>query len=79
VESRLVLSSFVPSAWPPAQPKSDAHQELSDSSPTMAGQGQVHFKFKSTRAFDSVSFGGHYVSVGELKALIAEKKVRCPT
>ncbi len=45
----------------------------------MAGQGQVHFKFKSTRAFDSVSFGGHYVSVGELKALIAEKKVRCPT
>lgn len=43
----------------------------------MAGQGQVHFKFKSTKAFDSVSFDGHYVSVGELKALIAERKVGC--
>lgn len=41
----------------------------------MAGQGQVHFKFKSTKAFDSVSFSGHYLSVGELKALISEKKV----
>lgn len=36
--------------------------------------GQVHFKFKSTKAFDSVSFDGHFVSVKELRALIAEKK-----
>lgn len=37
--------------------------------------GQVHFKFKSTKAFDSVSFDGHYVTVGELKTLIVGKKV----
>ena len=35
--------------------------------------GIVHFKFKSSNAYDSVSFDGAFVSVGELKVLIAEK------
>ena len=36
--------------------------------------GVVHFKFKSSNAYDSVGFEGAFVSVGELKVLIAEKK-----
>lgn len=36
--------------------------------------GQVHFKFMSARAYDSVSFDGGFVSVGELKRLIAARK-----
>lgn len=36
--------------------------------------GVVHFKFKSAISFDSVQFDGAFVSVGELKNLIAEKK-----
>lgn len=36
--------------------------------------GVVHFKFKSSNSYDSVGFDGAFVSVGELKALIAEKK-----
>ena len=36
--------------------------------------GVVHFKFKSAISFDSVQFDGAFVSVGELKTLIAEKK-----
>ena len=34
---------------------------------------QVHFKFKSQVDFDSVAFDGPVVTVGELKALIAER------
>jgi hypothetical protein len=34
----------------------------------------VHFKFKSSLVKDSVTFDGHYISVGELKRLIAAKK-----
>lgn len=36
--------------------------------------GIVHFKFKSSNTYDSVSFDGAFVSVGELKNLIADKK-----
>lgn len=36
--------------------------------------GVVHFKLKSSTAYDSVGFDGAFVSVGELKVLIAEKK-----
>ena len=36
--------------------------------------GIVHFKFKSSNSYDSVSFDGAFVSVAELKTLIAEKK-----
>jgi hypothetical protein len=36
--------------------------------------GIVHFKFKSALTYDSVQFDGSFVTVGELKALIAEKK-----
>ncbi|KAI8474827.1 MAG: DWNN domain-containing protein, partial [Monoraphidium minutum] len=36
--------------------------------------GVVHFKFKSSLVKDSVTFDGHYISVGELKRLIATKK-----
>lgn len=36
--------------------------------------GMVHFKFKSQITYDSVSFDGHFVSIGELKTLIAEKR-----
>ena len=36
--------------------------------------GVVHFKFKSAISYDSVQFDGAFVSVGELKTLIAEKK-----
>ena len=36
--------------------------------------GVVHFKFKSAISFDSVQFDGAFVTVGELKNLIAEKK-----
>ncbi|KIY91532.1 hypothetical protein MNEG_16432 [Monoraphidium neglectum] len=36
--------------------------------------GVVHFKFKSSLVKDSVTFDGHYISVGELKRLIAAKK-----
>ena len=36
--------------------------------------GIVHFKFKSQISYDSVSFDGHFVSIGELKNLIAEKR-----
>lgn len=36
--------------------------------------GVVHFKFKSSNAYDSVGFEGAFVSVGELKVLIADKK-----
>ena len=34
---------------------------------------QVHFKFKSQVDYDSVAFDGPVVTVGELKALIAER------
>ena len=34
----------------------------------------VHFKFKSSTLYDSVSFDGAFITVGELKVLIAEKK-----
>ena len=34
---------------------------------------QVHFKFKSAVDYDSVSFDGPFVSVGELKTLVAER------
>ena len=34
----------------------------------------MHFKFKSSTAFDSVRFDGAFVSVAELRGLIAEKK-----
>jgi len=36
--------------------------------------GIIHFKFKSSNSYDSVGFDGAFVSVGELKVLIAEKK-----
>ena len=36
--------------------------------------GVVNFKFKSALAYDSVKFDGAFISVGELKGLIAEKK-----
>lgn len=36
--------------------------------------GVVHFKFRSALTYDNVSFDGHYVSVGEIKKLIADKK-----
>ena len=36
--------------------------------------GVVHFKFKSSNSYDAVGFEGAFVSVGELKILIAEKK-----
>jgi hypothetical protein len=36
--------------------------------------GIIHFKFKSSTSYDSVGFDGAFVSVGELKVLIAEKK-----
>lgn len=36
--------------------------------------GVVNFKFKSALAYDSVKFDGAFISVGELKSLIADKK-----
>lgn len=36
---------------------------------------QVFYKFKSTTSFARVQFDGHWISVGELKTLIAEQKV----
>ena len=36
--------------------------------------GVVNFKFKSALAYDSVKFDGAFISVAELKRLIAEKK-----
>ena len=36
--------------------------------------GVVHFKLKSSNSYDSVGFDGAFISVGELKVLIAEKK-----
>lgn len=36
--------------------------------------GVVHFKFKSSNSYDSVGFDGAFISVSELKVLIAEKK-----
>ena len=34
----------------------------------------MHFKFKSSNSYDSVSFDGSFVSIAELKVLIADKK-----
>ena len=39
---------------------------------------QIHFKFKSQVDFDSVAFDGPVVTVGELKALIAERTSKMP-
>jgi len=36
--------------------------------------GIIHFKFKSSNSYDSVGFEGAFISVSELKVLIAEKK-----
>ena len=36
--------------------------------------GVVHFKFKSAISYDSVHFDGAFVTVGELKNLIADKR-----
>lgn len=36
--------------------------------------GKVHFKFRSALSYDTVAFDGHFISVGELKRLIADKK-----
>ena len=36
--------------------------------------GQIHFKFKSAKAFDSVSFDGVYIRLIDLKRSIVEKK-----
>ena len=35
---------------------------------------RVHFKFKAETAYDSVAIDGAFVTVGELKTLIAERK-----
>jgi E3 ubiquitin-protein ligase RBBP6 len=40
----------------------------------MSGLGLIHFKFKSAVAKDTVQFDGHYITVGEVKRLIAIKK-----
>lgn len=34
----------------------------------------VHFKFKAAKDFDTVSFSGSFISVGELKRAILTKK-----
>jgi E3 ubiquitin-protein ligase RBBP6 len=34
----------------------------------------VHYKFKSQKDFDSLTFDGMFISVGELKRQIVEKK-----
>ena len=36
--------------------------------------GCVHYKFKSQNSYDTIPFAGVYVSVGQLKQLIAERK-----
>ena len=36
--------------------------------------GVVHYKFKSARAFSSVSFSGAFIKVGILKRTIAEQE-----
>jgi len=36
--------------------------------------GSIHYKFKSAKTFDTLTFDGSFVAVGELKKLIAEKK-----
>jgi len=41
---------------------------------TNAAGGQVHYKFKSQKNYDTVTFDGVYISVANLKQLIAEKK-----
>lgn len=38
------------------------------------GLGTIHFKFKAALKSDTVTFDGHYISVGEVKRLIANKK-----
>lgn len=40
----------------------------------MAGIGVIHYKFKSAIQPESVEFDGHYITVGEVKRLIASKK-----
>ena len=40
----------------------------------MSGLGVIHFKFKSALGRDTVQFDGHYITVGEVKRLIAIKK-----
>ena len=40
----------------------------------MASGGTIHYKFKSQKSYDTVTFDGVYISVTNLKQLIAEKK-----
>ena len=40
----------------------------------MASGGTIHYKFKSQKSYDTVTFDGVYISVANLKQLIAEKK-----
>jgi len=40
----------------------------------MASGGTIHYKFKSQKSYDTVTFDGVYISVENLKQLIAEKK-----
>ena len=36
--------------------------------------GVVHFKFGHAQGFDRLTFEGHFISVGDLKRLITEKR-----
>lgn len=40
----------------------------------------VHYKFKSARDYDTVTFSGAFISLGELKkAIFAQKRLGKPT
>ena len=36
--------------------------------------GSIHYKFKSAKTFDTLTFDGSFLAVSELKRLIVEKK-----